>query len=65
MQRYWTYVGSTCEPTLAKRLTKHVSNYKRHLNGAKQYLTSFKVLENENYSIVLIEKFPCDSKDEL
>ena len=25
------YVGSTCQPTLAHRLTKHVSAYKRFL----------------------------------
>ena len=29
------YVGSTCEPTLAKRLTKHVGNYKSYLKLLK------------------------------
>ena len=27
------YIGSTCEPTLAKRLTKHVGSYKCYLKG--------------------------------
>jgi hypothetical protein len=31
----------------------------------KKYMSSYKILENENYDIQLIEAFPCDSKDEL
>ena len=27
------YIGSTCEPTLARRLAGHVIDYKRFLNG--------------------------------
>jgi hypothetical protein len=59
------YIGSTCEPSLAKRLTKHVGNYKSYLNGKGRYVTSFKIIENGNYDICLLEKYPCDSKDEL
>ena len=59
------YVGSTCEPLLARRLAGHVSNYKRYLNGKGNYVTSFKILENNDYDIVLIEKYPCNDKDEL
>jgi hypothetical protein len=59
------YIGSTCEPTLARRLTKHLTNYKRYLKGAYHYVTSFDVLQNGNYDIVLIESYPCNSKDEL
>ena len=59
------YIGSTCEPTLARRWANHVSDYKRYLNSSKHYITSFKVLENGNYNIVLIEKYSCNSKDEL
>jgi hypothetical protein len=59
------YVGSTCEPTLAKRLQAHKRDYKCHLNGKDRNMTSFKILENNNYEIVLIESFPCNSKDEL
>jgi hypothetical protein len=59
------YIGSTCEPTLAKRLTKHVGTYRCYLNNKYHYVTSFKVIENSDYYIELIEKYPCNDKDEL
>ena len=59
------YIGSTCEPTLSKRLTKHVGNYRCYLKGTYNYVSSFKIFENGNYCIVLLEKYPCDTKDEL
>ena len=60
------YIGSTCEPTLAKRLTKHVGSYKCYLKGTfYNYISSFKIFENGNYCIMLLEKYPCDTKDEL
>jgi predicted chitinase len=59
------YIGSTCEPTLARRLSGHVKKYKAFLNQKFHFITSFKVLENNNYSIVLIELVYCNSSDEL
>ena len=59
------YVGSTCEPTLAKRLTKHVGVYRSYLKGTYNYVSSFKILENNDYDIILIEKYPCNDRDEL
>ena len=59
------YVGSTCEPTLAKRLTKHVGVYRYYLKGKCNYVSSFKILENNDYDIILIEKYPCNDRDEL
>lgn len=59
------YIGSTCEPTLARRLAGHVLSYKRFLNDKYDFTTSFKILENSNYEIILLENFPCESKDEL
>ncbi len=60
------YIGSTCEPTLARRLAGHVGVFKRFLNGKLlKQITSCKVLENEVYEIILIESYPCESKDEL
>jgi hypothetical protein len=56
------YVGSTCEPTLARRLAGHVSNYKHYLNGNK---TSLEIIKNNNYDIILIENVECHSKDQL
>ena len=59
------YIGSTAEPTLAKRLSNHLRIYKYYLAHDTNYRTSFDIFKNGNYSIVLLEKFPCKTKDEL
>jgi hypothetical protein len=60
------YIGSTCEPNLGRRLSQHKTDYKYYLNGKKGiYATSFKILETGNYDIVLIENYPCETKDQL
>ncbi len=60
------YIGSTCEPTLARRLVGHRRLYNAYLNGkTKSTMTSFKVLESNNYEIILMEIVNCLSKDEL
>lgn len=60
-----TYIGSTTEPTLAKRLANHVSSYKRWKNGKGNLMTSFPLIETGQYEITLLELCPCGSKDEL
>ena len=60
------YYGSTCLSELSKRLSKHKENYnyyKKH--GKGDYLTSFKVLDQPDYKIVLVEEYPCDHKQQL
>ena len=59
------YIGSTCEPTLSRRLATHLSDYKRYLEGKRGNVTSFQIFANNNYNIILIELYPCNSKDEL
>ena len=59
------YIGSTCEPTLARRLVGHRGKYSLYLKGKCEYTTSYKTLENNNFEIVLIENYPCANKDEL
>jgi len=59
------YIGSTCEPILARRLAQHCRYYKCYLNGKVNYVSSFDILKNNNYDIILIESYPCNSKDEL
>jgi adenylate kinase family enzyme len=59
------YVGSTTEPTLAKRLANHRAKYKCYLDGNSKYISSFKIIENGDYDIVLVENCPCNTKDEL
>ena len=33
------YVGSTCEPTLARRLVKHKADYNQYLKENRNYVT--------------------------
>lgn len=58
------YIGSTCEE-LSRRLTFHKADYKRYINKTHNYITSFKIIENNNYEIILIENYPCNCKEEL
>ena len=55
------YVGSTSLKYLSTRLAGHRSNFK---TGNKN-ITSKYILELGDYEIVLLELFPCNSKDEL
>ena len=59
------YIGSTCEPTLARRLVNHKTSYKCYLNGKSGFMSSFNILKNNDYDIVLIKNCPCNNKDEL
>jgi hypothetical protein len=62
------YVGSTTKERLCQRMTYHRSAYKHYQKGGKNNYTSFKLFEKygiENCKIILIEDFPCNTKDEL
>jgi hypothetical protein len=59
------YYGSTTKKYLSARLGAHIYDYNRYLKGLQNYITSYKVLENKNYKIVLVENYSCNSKDEL
>ena len=59
------YIGSTCETTLAHRLAKHKSSYNSYINGKQDFITAYKILEYGSYEIVLLELYPCNTKDEL
>jgi hypothetical protein len=59
------YIGSTCSPYLSTRLAQHRNNFKSFLKGKFNYVSSYEVLENNNYDIVLLELFPCSCKEEL
>lgn len=58
------YVGSTCL-TLSQRLRKHEYNYKYYLEGKTNYVTSFEILENDDYQISLLQSYPCEDNKEL
>ncbi len=60
-----TYIGSTVE-TLSRRLTKHIADYKLYLKGKRNYkITSFDIIKNNNYKIILIDNYACKNKEEL
>lgn len=58
------YIGSTIN-SLSDRLSDHISDYKRYLDGRYSYITSFEVLKLKDPFIVLLEDYPCSSKKEL
>ena len=60
-----TYYGSTCEKNLSSRLSHHMNNFKDYLENKFNYITSFKVFENGDYDIILVEKYPCKDRMEL
>ena len=59
------YIGSTAMPRLCQRMSGHKMNYRRTQAGAKHYVSSFEIMKFEDAKIVLVELFPCESKDEL
>ena len=58
------YYGSTTEPYLSRRMQTHTSFFK-----SKQRFTTAQILFEkygvQNCQILLVESFPCNSKDEL
>ena len=58
------YYGSTTQ-SLSKRLRKHKQHYTYYLKSNKGYMTSYEVLAFDDAYISLIEKYPCDSREEL
>ena len=59
------YIGSTCKPYLSNRLAGHRTDYQLHLKGLGHYITSFEILKNGDYDIVLLEECNCDNKMQL
>ena len=61
------YVGSTCE-ALSARMSKHRYDYRMSQDGTRPACSSFLLFEEfgiENCKIELIERFPCDTKEQL
>ena len=59
------YFGSTTEPNLSRRLAKHTAHFRQYTNGGGHFTTSYEILKNNNFEIILVEQYPCNSKDEL
>jgi len=60
------YIGSTTQP-LCKRLGVHKSKYKLWKSDKIRTgrCSSFEIIEYDSYDIVLIENYPCFSKEEF
>jgi hypothetical protein len=58
------YVGSTTL-SLEERLRQHTSDYNRYLNNKRDFVSSFVIIERGNYKIVLLENYPCETREEL
>jgi hypothetical protein len=60
------YIGSTKEKYLSRRLQRHKHHYTECLIGKKRgKMSSFSIIQRGNFDIILIEKYPCDSKLDL
>ena len=58
------YIGSTCVP-LSLRLSQHRCQYKCYLKGITRFVTSFDIIKEDDYKIILIENVNCSNKEEL
>jgi hypothetical protein len=58
------YIGSTCEK-LSVRKAKHKSHYKQYFNGKGQRITSFEIVKYDDFDIILLEYYSCDTKEQL
>jgi hypothetical protein len=59
------YIGSTCQKTLANRMSGHRASFKRWKKGKNGYTSSYEIFECGDAYIELIENCPCNSKDEM
>jgi len=58
------YIGSTTQ-SLSQRLGHHTRQYKRYCNGKCGYMSSFDIIKNMSYEIILIEEVNCNNKEQL
>ena len=58
------YIGSTIQP-LCVRMAEHRRDYKQYLNGKYHFVSSYKIVQNDDAYIELLENYPCSCKDEL
>ena len=56
------YIGSTKEPRLSARLSKHKSNYKAYLAGCYGYTTAFKIIELGDAYIEIFQEMNYNAK---
>ena len=67
-EEYRPYIGSTTKEYLSQRFTYHRGHYNHYKNGKGPLVASFNLFDKygiENCEMVLIENYPCATKDEL
>jgi hypothetical protein len=57
------YYGSTSK-SIEIRLQEHQHDYKRYVDGKKNYITSFDIIKNGNYKIELMEECNDENRKE-
>ena len=59
------YIGSTTQ-ILSQRLGGHKAGYKRFVEGkSTMKVSSFNILCENNFKMILIEEYPCENKNQL
>lgn len=58
------YYGSTCS-ALSQRLAEHRRNYSHYMNDKYHYVTSFELIKQVHYDIILVETVVSSTKEEL
>jgi hypothetical protein len=58
------YVGSTVSDYLCQRLAGHKNAYNQWVKGKHSFITCFPILKRNNYTMTLLEKYPCNDADE-
>lgn len=59
------YIGSTTKKYLCSRLSEHRADVARYEEGRLNMCSSYSIIKNGNYAMVLIETFPCQDKTQL
>jgi len=59
------YIGSTTKQYLSQRLAKHKSGFKAWQLGKENKMMSYDLIQLGEVEILLLETYPCNSKDEL
>ena len=59
------YIGCTTELLLCSRFARHKLITKTWLKDKTKYCTSYELVKYDDCVIILLEKYPCKSKEEL
>lgn len=59
------YIGSTAKKRLSDRKSKHKADYNIWIKGERTYVSSFELIKFDDCKIILVESYPCKSRDEL